>query len=264
MLKGGRKAAPFSAAALDWIEFNRPGATDRDNLKKLSPFFRDKTVDEITNDDWEAFCRLHLSSHKPSSVNRIRNTLNAVLRSASRKIELSKLKDKDERNVFLSIEDQDRLLAAYPDFIRPYFIMLCYQGVRKGEAIKLEWKHVNLEQGIIYMPGSITKSGKARSMPIHPRVEASLKKRHDKLVFVNRLGNPYKKPPRKVHETARAKVDLDHFTMHDWRHHWASRMALVGANIKTLKDLGGWESESMVTRYLSISDEHNRNTINKL
>lgn len=265
-LKGGTGAALFSTAALEWVQFKRPGITDIDNLKKISDFFRDKTVDEIRPEDWTAFCRIHLSSHKPSSVNRIRSTLNAVLRSASREIKLDKLKDNEERNVFLSVENQERLLAAYPDFIRPFFITLCYQGMRRGEALKLEWKHINFDENIIHMPGRITKSGMPRTIPMHPRVKENLQHNHPVFLFTNQSGNPYKtiEGPRKVHQTARSKVGLEYFRIHDWRHHWASRMVMVGASIKTLMDLGGWESESMVMRYTAVSDEHNRSTLNKL
>lgn len=262
---GGNTAVPFSIAALDWVKTKRRGDTDVRNIERLSDFFKDQTTDQITAEDWLRFCRQHLSDRRPATVNRIRATLNSVLQSASTSIDLYKAKDKSERNVFLSVEEQERLLAAYPDYARPFFICLCYQGLRRNEAISLQWRDVKLEHDQLQIRDENSKSGIGRILPLHPRTRDALAQRHPTHVFVNRFGQPYaKEGPRAAHETARARAGLDYFRIHDWRHHWASRLIMVGASIPTLMALGGWSSERMVMRYAAVSDEHNRDTLNRL
>lgn len=262
---GGSAAVPFSIAALDWVKTKKRGDTDVRNIERLSNFFKHKSTDQITAEDWLLYCRQHLSDRRPATVNRIRATLNAVLQSASTSVELYKAKDKSERNVFLSVEQQERLLAAYPDYVRPFFICLCYQGLRRNEAISLQWRDINFDTDTIQIRDENSKSGIGRVIPLHPRTRDALAHNHPTHVFVNRFGKPYaKEGPRAAHETARARAGLDYFRIHDWRHHWASRLVMVGANVKTLMALGGWSSERMVMRYAAVSDEHNRDTLNRL
>src|SRR5262249_38310441 len=45
---------------------------------------------------------------------------------------------------------------------------------------------------------------------------------------------------------------LDGFTWHGLRHTFASRLAMAGVDLLTLKDLGGWETLAMVTRYAHL------------
>src|SRR4029077_18573280 len=43
---------------------------------------------------------------------------------------------------------------------------------------------------------------------------------------------------------------------HDLRHTFASRLAMQGANDRTLMALGGWKSPAMLTRYAHLSPAH--------
>lgn len=262
---GSVSAVPFSVAALEWIQFKPRGATDLENTERLSAFFKDKHLNQITSEDWLRYCRQHLAGRKPATVNRTRATLAAILQSSSTPIDLIKMADKSERNVFLTIEEQERLLEEYPEYVRGFFITLCYQGLRRNEANSLLWRDVNLENNTLHIRDENSKSGIGRVVPLHARTRSALEQRHSTHVFVNSHGEPWaREGPRAAHEKARARAGLDWFRIHDWRHHWASRLVMVGASIPTLMALGGWSSERMVMRYAAVSDQHNRDTINKL
>ena len=49
---------------------------------------------------------------------------------------------------------------------------------------------------------------------------------------------------------------LDPFRFHDLRHTFASRLAMNGANDRTLMALGGWKSPRMLDRYAHLSPAH--------
>ena len=40
------------------------------------------------------------------------------------------------------------------------------------------------------------------------------------------------------------------------RHTFASRLVMNGADLRTVQELGGWKSMSMVERYSHLSDRH--------
>jgi len=51
---------------------------------------------------------------------------------------------------------------------------------------------------------------------------------------------------------------------HDLRHTFASRLAMEGVDLLTIKDLGGWKTLSMVQRYAHLSPGHRQNAIERL
>ena len=266
-LRGGSTSAavPFSLAAIEWIKLKKRGATALQNVKQLGQFFKYKAVSDITTEDWHQYVRQTLYDRRPATVNRIRATLNSILVSSSTSLHLPKQKDKGQRVRFLSVEQQEKLLSAYPDALQPLFITLCYQGLRKSEATKLEWQDINRDSATITIRDENSKSGTGRIIPMHPRVQDSLRFTNNRFVFTNIHGQPYaKEGPRKAHITACKRAGISNFTIHDWRHHWASRLVMLGASIPTLMALGGWKSERLVMRYAAVSDEHNRDTLFRL
>ena len=46
--------------------------------------------------------------------------------------------------------------------------------MRQGEILKLTWDKVDLERNFIRLPGTDTKNGSKRRIPIHPRVREML------------------------------------------------------------------------------------------
>jgi len=93
-------------------------------------------------------------------------------------------------------------------------------------------------------------------------------------VFLNRLGQPYAdtrdktiqggNPLKRAHATALKRAGILDFTVHDWRHHWASHCVMAGIDLESLRQLGDWASLKMVQRDAAVSAEHLRNSINRL
>jgi integrase-like protein len=61
---------------------------------------------------------------------------------------------------------------------------------------------------------------------------------------------------RRVFEQAVTAAGLAPFRFHDCRHTFASRLAMQGANDRTLMALGGWKSPAMLGRYAYLSPTH--------
>lgn len=265
-LKGGTDLVPLDEAARSWFGSNK-GMTDWYNVKSLVGYFKSKPVAEINVDAWNKYVRHSLDGCKPSHINRVRATLVAIAHHVSATISIPKLKEANDRIRFLTLDKQNELLAAYPDYIKPLFIALCYQGFRKSEALFLEWQHINFDAETILIDKS--KSGRRRVVPMHPRTRDALSSRrgsNTQYIFTNRFGEPYVHGDsiKGIHVRACRKAGISDFTIHDWRHHWASQMVMNGASMPVLMQLGGWQSERMVLRYASVSDEHIRDTLMRL
>ena len=142
---------------------------------------------------------------------------------------------------FLSQDQEARLLGSYASHVRPIVETLCFQGLRVGEALRLDWSHVDWAGNSLFVAD--TKTGEPRSVTLHPTVRKALHRvwvdrgtPTEGRVFLNRVGRPYADPRgyklpggspiRAAHQTACARAGIDDFHVHDWRHHWARRCVM--------------------------------------
>ena len=57
---------------------------------------------------------------------------------------------------------------------------------------------------------------------------------------------------------------LDGFTWHGNRHTFASRLAMAGTHLLTIKTLGGWKTLAMVERYAHLAPNHLHEAVERL
>jgi site-specific recombinase XerD len=67
---------------------------------------------------------------------------------------------------------------------------------------------------------------------------------------------------RAWHAVRQAK--LEDFTGHDLRHTFASRLVMAGVDIRTVQELMGHKSISMIMRYAHLSPQHRTGALEKL
>lgn len=268
-LKGVNQTTPFTLVANKWLHLRERNHFDTWCVPRLCAAFHHKLVNEFTVDDWLDYKKEHLNGRSKSYQNRIRDVLNAILNYANQNIKLPIDKNKKDRIRYLTKDQQEHLLSCYSDHIRPLFIALAYQGLRVGEAIRLTRRHIDLEKNLILVEYSnnnkTTKGGSRRIIPLHNRVRETISFDND-IIFPTRSGTFYREGKNigQMHRTACKKAGIEDFTVHDWRHHWASRLTMKGASIPALMKLGGWEDERMVLRYASVSNQHIIDTNNLL
>lgn len=235
---------------------------------------------------WEVFRVAYLSKHEPAGQDRYRALLQAAINVHRdlHSLDMVKIKPipfENERVRWLEKDERDRLIASYVPHVQPIAVMLAFHGPRCQTALQIQWG----TQGIDMKRGAIrfyhTKNGVVSNVPMHDRVRDVLlpiwedrgrpKSGH---VFLNRFGEPYQdtrlapipggNPLKRAHATACERAEINDFTIHDWRHHWASHCVMAGIDLITIMQMGGWKSLRMVQRYASVGVEHMRASINKL
>lgn len=271
-------------AGLAYID--RPGGLHRNDLWRMDEI--NKVVGDIpiakARAAWTEFMSQRCMGLKPATVDRFRSVLQAAINHASRLYEfeapqiLRTYELGHKRNRFLSRDEQERLLRSYAKHVEPIATALCFQGMRIGEALNLEWQFVNWQASAIHLPR--TKNGEARTNCIHDRLRPQLHRiwveqggPSGGKVFLNRLGEPYSDPSQyriqggnpisKAHKTACARAGIYDFRVHDWRHHWASWCVMSGIDLETIRQEGGWKSLRMVEKYAAVSAEHRKEVLRK-
>jgi integrase len=209
---------------------------------------------------------------------RVYTPIIAVLNRAARsklcpKPIIARPKDPPGRDRWLRHEEAERLIAAASPHMRGLVVFLFATGARLGEVLWLDWQHVDLAGGqvrFVHNPaeGFRTKTGKSRSVPLHPRVIeelAALKARHGGrgAVFRTHHGKPYAR--RKDYEGGQIHVAWNamceragilNFHPHDCRHTWATWHYMKRRNLNELKELGGWASFEHLERYTHLDAGH--------
>jgi integrase len=83
-------------------------------------------------------------------------------------------------------------------------------------------------------------------------------------VFPNSEGKRDLRWPEKTVPAALEDAQIEDFRFHDLRHTFASRLAMEGVDLLTIKELGGWKTLSMVQRYAHLSPGHRHTAIERL
>lgn len=131
-----------------------------------------------------------------------------------------------------------------------------YSGMRPGELMSLNLAEVDLSGGLFHIAGSKTKSGKFRTIPIHPAilstVEDCLKnalKNGRTTIFRNRLGHYL------TYNYYRPYVNSLGHTPHDTRHTFATVAHSCGMSPLAIKKIMGHSIPDMTEAVYTHPDE---------
>jgi integrase len=207
----------------------------------------------------------------PAGVNRPLELLRHLLRQALRWKWISEMPESEReresqgRLRWLTPEDAVRLLdacrkrsATLADLVE----LTMLTGLRKGEALGLEWERVDRARGVIRL--EVTKSGHRREVPLCGPADAVLARRATPdaqgLVFGCSRWPAF----RYAFDQAVKEAKLDDFRFHDLRHTAASWLVQRGCTLKEVQEFLGHKSIAMTMRYSHLSPDHLRVAVARL
>ena len=154
--------------------------------------------------------------------------------------------------------EQEQLFAACQEsraeFLLPAVQFAIETGMRMGEILSLEWRHVDLVQRVATLPD--TKTGEARQVPLSTTAVAAISRlpRHfrDGRVFwkwkrTDSLENAW----RRAVKTA----GIEDLRFHDLRHEAVSRLFEKGLNTMEVSSISGHKTLQMLKRYTHLKAE---------
>jgi integrase len=188
-------------------------------------------------------------------------------REATMKAERKRYNDWCAARRYPSYPDLEK--AEFVDYLRPMVLLSLNTGLRQGEVFGLQWVDVNFQQASITLPGSRTKSGKTRHVPLNQEaceVLTAWRRRTEQgegLVFPNPEGDRFNNV-RKSWLGVLAQARIKNFRWHDMRHSFASRLAMAGVDLNTIRDLLGHSDYKMTLRYAHLAPAHKAAAVAKL
>ncbi|MBL6975623.1 MAG: site-specific integrase [Deltaproteobacteria bacterium] len=205
---------------------------------------------------------------KQSTLNRELAVLRRMLRWGSEhgfihrsRIPVIRLAKENPRIVFLTQDDEERLLDNCLPWLRDLVIVALDTGCRLGELLDLQWKHVDLSSAKLTV--ATEKGGGSRTLYLTDRVievlESMPRGLPDVQVFKKPGGDHRVTTAGSAFKRAASKAKLsDDVTFHATRHTFATRQVEKGTNILILKELLGHKSLAMVMRYGHVQESDKR------
>ncbi len=255
----------------DWFLANRsqpPFRSEKTHLqhlgalKFLRPRFGKNKLSEITVEEIESYLMTRLNTGKrvhtklglqlrgrlkPATVHQEFRILRRILNVAVKKQRLAvnpcfsvefpvPLAGTTRKPHYLSASEQVRLEACAPVYLRNIIVMMVEMGLRPyRELIPMRKQQVDMQNGIVHLPGSKTVNGIA-DMPMTDRVRAAFVSQmkqsgdSDYLFPSQRMGSskPHITRVTKLWDRTLQRAGLPHFSLYELRHTFATRLSAGG------------------------------------
>lgn len=178
----------------------------------------------------------------------------------------------------------------------PFFRLLAFSGMRKGEALALTWEDINFRDNTISINKTQSRGDNAELVIQSPKTRRSNRtifiddktisvlqhwqleqrkyllqlgvnvKQKESYVFTNEHGKMFQpSKPRKWLEHTLKRYDLNHVTVHAFRHTYATMAFEAGATIKSVQEqLGHSSYKTTMDVYTAVTKSKQNEATTKL
>jgi len=240
-----------------------------DGLKSFLVFYNKKPIQSITNEDVIIFNNEYIIKNKLSESyqNQIVNAIKLYFKIIrDTKIDIEKIhrpkRAKTLPNV-LSKEEVKAILEAPTNLKHKMMLSLIYScGLRSGELLALEPKHIDSKRNIVLLKNS--KGKKDRIAPLSPKILELLRSYYlmykpVKYLFEgNIVGEPYsEKSLQQVMKQSIQKANIfKPVTLHWLRHSFATHLLESGTDLRYIQELLGHSSSKTTEIYTHVSTKN--------
>lgn len=235
------------------------------SLNRILALYGDDKLTDITPEKVSAYIRTRQKDAQPATINRELSTLRQIINLAKDWNKFYKenpvtitglLPENNQVERILTEQEEEKLLEASNERLRPIVISALSTGMRKTELITLKWKNIDFASNMITIDQTNTKSKKTRRIPITPDLQTVLKEQKLKtgksgFVFLSDKGLPYR-----FHDSidnafygACKRAGIEGLRFHDLRHTSATRMIEAGASIVAVSKILGHSDIKITMRY---------------
>jgi integrase len=172
------------------------------------------------------------------------------------------LKENNERDRVLSMEEYARLLTRCPVHIKPLVKLAYHTGMRQGEILGLTWGQMDLKDGFIRLHPEHTKTNEGRLVPLNGELVEMFRDMRAALagfplpgVKVFTYAGRSVGSIKRAFTTACIKAGIEDFTFHDLRHTAINNWRLQGHDYFRIMAATGHKTLSVFRLYNTVSRE---------
>ncbi|MBI2485679.1 MAG: site-specific integrase [Deltaproteobacteria bacterium] len=161
----------------------------------------------------------------------------------------------DQKERVLSVEEEKRLLGAVTEDYKDIILFALNTGMRLGEILGLKWEWADLEESLINLPQTHTKSKRSRKVPVNPvtrriLLERKLKSGGEEFIFKRESYYSLLGKLRRSFKEACNRAGITDLRFHDLRHTVGTRLGEEGVPIQTISKPLRHTSTRMTERYV--------------
>jgi len=281
------KAVTFSDLCTDALEHSTAANSAKSayelklKIADLKEKFGDMRAEDITKQEIVRWLESEAKARgwKASSRNRWQAAISLIFRVGidNEKITINpaaRIRRKTENNGrvrFLTPDEELKLKSVIVDPRQLAALEISiYTGLRQSEEFSLRWSQVDLEKNLVFLPK--TKNGKPRHVPLNPVAVAAFKslgassgasRLSGSPVFPGRAGEAAQ-GARGWFKDAVTRAGIPDYSWHCNRHTFASRLVMLGVDLRTVGELLGHRSAQMTLRYSHLAPAHTASAVDRL
>jgi len=264
----------FGELAACFLAENPPKPHHIDRLKMLLPYWSETPIGRITKAQAREY-RKRRQAEKPISdttVNRDLEVLRHLLFWAVEEGLLAAnpiggmrmVRARRKPRIVVSLEEEEKLLAAAAPHLRSIIIIALDSGMRRGEILRQLAEHIDLTRRLLYVTKSKTAGGEAREIPLTDRLFNLLREDHRPGLLCTFKGRSIHRIKTAWKGTIR-RAGIRYFRFHDLRHTFNTRLMEAGVMQEIRKSLMGHSSgEEVNSIYTHVETPAKREAIRKL
>jgi integrase len=171
--------------------------------------------------------------------------------------------ENDGANAKHRLKDKAKAREVISPYVTAAIRLLILTGCRVGEILNLQWKDVDLENGVLNIRQSKTGAKKVLLAAPAAKVIADLKPLSSYVIAgadPNKPRSDLKRPWQRILQYS----GLGHLRLHDLRHSYASVGAASGMGLPVIGKLLGHASPTTTNRYAHLADDPVRRASEKI
>lgn len=147
----------------------------------------------------------------------------------------------------------------FADHLKPMAIISLNTGLRRGELFNLTWPDIDFSQKTLTVVGEGAKSDQTRHIPLNNEALQTIKEWKTQssglpLLFPSQTGGVMDNV-KKSWDGVLKEAKVSSFRWHDLRHTFASKLAMKGVPLNTIRDLLGHADLKMTLRYAHLAPD---------
>lgn len=270
-----------------YLSVKNKSERDHYSLQRLKPYFGGRQIPDLRRVDLRRYINLRLADGvKQSTVRRELRIFCAAINFV--RLEYDRpdlpnpvaalgLAEEEGRVRWITREEAARLITVAGAHAKrphlPCFIRLALNtGCRKGELLKLEWRRVDLERGLLFFEAKHVKSRRRQTVPLNQDAIVTFERmqawQHDNApgspwVFAMESGRPITSF-KTGWTSALKRAGIEDFRIHDLRHTFASWLVMQGEDLYVVKELLRHSSVTVTERYAHLAPTRTASAVQRL